>query len=207
MPSPSGTDSALLETVFVVGDAPAGEEPRYILPTLTFPDWDEMAVHVGMPYLLSALVTSLQPEVVVEAGTYKGHGALAIAHTLHTIKRGHLYTADPIDQGVAGLLERSGFTGSATYIHDTYERMLSDRFKLNSIDLAFIDASGHAADGTMRMRHLLMTMDRLRMGGVIVMDDIGAVDWPFVNVIRTLSQLYLPGMRGVAIYQKRTDLT
>lgn len=196
-----------MRAVELLNPSSSEPEPRYILPTLSFPKWDDMALHVGMPYLLSGLIAALQPKVVVEAGTYRGHGTLAIAHTLHTIRNGHLWTADPFDHGVADLLQQAGLAERATYVKDSYENLLGKQFQSRNIDFAFIDASGSTEDGVMRMRHLLMTLDRLAMGGVIVMDDIAATDWPFVNVIRSLSQLYFPGMRGVAIYQKRTELT
>jgi predicted O-methyltransferase YrrM len=162
-----------------------------------------MAMEQGMSALLGTLVSVLQPKLVVEAGTYRGHGALSIAYTLRDIKYGHLHTADPIDQGFGALIAKHALEPYVTFHQATYEAMLEMVDGEGPIDLAFIDASGKASDGVMRMRHLLLTYDRLAVGGVIVMDDIAATDWPYVNVIRSMSQMYFPSMRGVALFQKR----
>ena len=133
--------------------APPIKPPTYVLPDYAYPAWDRMAIDQGVPYLLGALVSALQPRIVVEAGTYKGHAALSIASTLKAIKRGHLHTADPIEQNVTALFQKNDLTEYATYHLATYEDMLERVAPYGGVDLAFVDASGSPEDRTMRMRH------------------------------------------------------
>lgn len=184
--------------------APPAIAPRYVIPNLAFPDWDNTALHTGMPCLLTALISCLQPRVVVEAGTYKGHGAIAMASVLRDIKCGHLWTADPVDHTVTKLLREASLDAYATYHMGDFEEMLENLIpKGDVIDLAFIDASGSSQDAFMRVRHFLRAMDRLAPHGIVVMDDIAATDWPMVNVLRGMAHIYFPGLRGIALFQKR----
>jgi len=86
----------------------------------------------------------------------------------------------------------------------TFEAMLDTLVPKGSVDLAFIDASGPPQDAYMRARHAMMALDHLAEGGIVMMDDMAATDWPLVNVLRGLSNLYIPTMRGQAIFQKRS---
>ena len=82
--------------------------------TLTLPPFDDMATDVETLSLLSALVCYERPTVAVEAGTYRGHGALYMAAALKGGDiPGHVWTADPIDCGFSAFLSTHDLSAAA----------------------------------------------------------------------------------------------
>src|SRR5882672_3625935 len=62
---------------------------------------DEMTSDPRTLNLLSTLVGFLEPEVIVEVGTYRGWGTATLAETLHVYGLpGHIWSCDPVDHGV-----------------------------------------------------------------------------------------------------------
>lgn len=148
--------------------------------------------------LLCMWVAFLEPKVMVEAGTYRGHTALAIGEIIRKLKiPGVLYTADPVDEGVAELALGAGLQNHIRYFWGSYDEMLKQIKE--PIDMAYIDASAKD-DPTMRLRHVEQTLPRMRKGGLLFVDD-AAGHTNGMGKIRKQADLYLPMRRGLAIYQ------
>lgn len=133
----------------------------------------------------------LDAKVIVEAGTYKGvfAGSLARAFPEATV-----YTCDPEDYGVT-------FPANVRYFKGRFEDMLKEI--PGGIDLAFIDASNPKTAECPRLQYMVLALTRLRAGGIVAVDDTAAVDWPYVNTIRSMGHLVFPGHHGLTVIQKR----
>lgn len=164
---------------------------------------DEMASDSASVDLACMLAAFIKPKVVVEAGTYIGHMALALANIVRQVEpAGKVYTADVQDQGLAQRLEGEG-QFLAPYIHfhlGDFLDMLKDVPGL--IDLAYIDASS-AEDPHLRMKHFWAVENRMREGGLILVDDTESKDWPDAKKFRDLSDIHLTQARGLSIFQRK----
>lgn len=151
--------------------------------------------------LICMLVSFTKPTIIVESGTYKAHTALAMASILRQIKqRCTIYTADPLEQGLTGILEESDWLNEyVRYYKGDYEAMLNEVD--GSPNLAYIDG-GDRKDVHMRLRHTQATYERLAPGGIMLVDDTGATDWGDAGILRSMANVYLPQNRGLAIIQK-----
>lgn len=146
-----------------------------------------------------------QPTVIVEAGTYRGHTAIAMADACRRLGKGHVTTFDPYDHGVQKFIDLNGLEDYCTYVHGPYEIP-------NEVDFAFIDASARDETGMMnaslRWIHFSETMKRLRPMGMICAHDTlhPAEPWydneggASMHRIRDASTLNLDFMRGLSIY-------
>lgn len=76
----------------------ASLKPPFPNPDCRHPDRysspDNIATEHQVTALVAAFVTALQPDYVVETGTYQGHTAQAIAEALQANGRGHLDTIE-----------------------------------------------------------------------------------------------------------------
>ena len=151
--------------------------------------------------LVCMFATFLNPQVVVEAGTYRGRMTTALANVLRAIGgTGVIYTADPTDHvsAMLALPELAPITPYIRYHQGDYLEMLGTI--PGDIDLAYIDAS-HTDNSHMRWEHAMATFLRLRYGGLILVDDT-AGEWEDAAKFRDLANIYLPGHRGLTIIQK-----
>jgi predicted O-methyltransferase YrrM len=177
----------------------------------TLPTWhsvfngtDEMASHPASVDLVAMLVHFIQPETVVEAGTYKGHLTLAIAQILHTNNRGIIWSADLHDGDVGKWL-----ASDANYLTSRVRLYLGDYLDMlkevpGDIDLAYIDASD-PNDSRLRLTHAERTFDRLRPGGLLLADDTESKDWKEAQMFRDwakCSGIHLTQHRGLTLIQK-----
>lgn len=161
---------------------------------------DPMASDLATIDFACMLAAFLAPAVIVEAGTYRGHMALAIANTL--IQMGHaakIYTADPADFGVGKFIVGRKFSHMIEYHNSDYLDMLPK--VPGQIDLAFIDAS-HTDNSHMRLQHTTATFERLAPGGLILIDDIAATDWEDAKLLRESANIYFKPHRGLGLLQK-----
>lgn len=160
------------------------------------PPLDTEAVDSKSLTLLLALVLHEAPKVIVEAGTYQGHFALHAAATCKAYSiQGMVWTADPVDHGVAQRIIDAGLGGRVFYNQMSYSDMLA--IVPAPVDFAFIDASEMGGDPHIRLRHLVETLPLMRPGGLIVMDDTKA-DWTGADIGRRMG-IALSGGRGLAL--------
>ena len=140
---------------------------------MTLPPWDTEASAPEQVELLCALVRCQKPEILVEAGTYKGHAAYHIGKVLEELDRGRLFTADPVPNGQLATLKG---LRRVTFYGGGFLEMLGS---LPHVDFAYIDASDHSkANGaSLRWRHFEAVRAKLRPGGIICVDDTAADDW------------------------------
>lgn len=154
--------------------------------------------------LLAALVRCAKPRIVVEAGTYRGHGAIYIARALaENGPTGHLWTADPHDFGQATTL--AGYP-NVSYCREDFLTMLA---RLDSVDFAYIDASDfgpNGRDASLRVKHFEAVLPKMSPGGLVLVDDTAADDWndgeDGKSVLRIRERCTNFGfLRGLSIYQ------
>lgn len=159
---------------------------------------DTTATDLESLTVLWTLVQYLQPEIVVEAGTYKGHFAIPIARMLAV--RGHVYTADPVRVDLPDL-------PNLTYVQDDFDVMLAQRPDIKGrVDFAFIDSGPPVptAEVNVRYRHWTTCKDWLRPGGIMACHDTNtASQWGRGLDIVGEGHLRLIGGRGLVLWQKR----
>ena len=163
---------------------------------------DEMASTPATVDLVAMLVRYTEPRVVVEAGTYRGHLALAVANILRQTSHGVIHTADPIDNFSPTLAQTTELQPYIRYHHGDFATML-DGIE-GPIDLAYIDASD-ARDSRLRLTHAERVFDRLRPGGLLVTDDTASEDWQEAGTFRDWAKctgIHLSQHRGLTIIQK-----
>lgn len=171
---------------------------------MSLPEWDGHATDRETLEVIAALIRLTKPGVVVEAGTYRGHGALYMAIALKKNGLGHLVTCDVVDHGAMGLLEAYD---NAEFWHGDYVDLLR-KDSTPPIDFAFVDASGDGPAGAgLRWVHFRETLGRLTPGGIICVHDTATDDWDdgeggaSVRRIRETCDLTLMCGRGLSIYQ------
>lgn len=99
---------------------------------------DGMATEVEVLELVAAFVRALQPEVVVETGTHRGFGALAIGQALQANGHGRLYTTE-IDEAL-----HAEATERTTGLPVTCLLMPAEDFEPPApIDFAWFDSETH----------------------------------------------------------------
>jgi predicted O-methyltransferase YrrM len=167
---------------------------------MKFPSWDATATDAETLEVLAALIRLQKPSVVVEAGTYRGHGALYMAAALEANGRGILWTADPVDHGQGEALE------GVRNVHVCRYDFLDLLAWLSVVDFAFIDASGPGPDGAaLRWLHFEAVRANMNPGGMICVHDTAADDWSdgeggrSVLRIREACQLNLTSGRGLSV--------
>lgn len=147
--------------------------------------------------LIAAFVTALQPDTVVETGSYRGQTSRAIGLALQENGQGHLHTVEIDGNNV--VLARMNTRGLPVTVHHA---SVYDWTPPNNIEFAFLDDHpDHRYDTFMHLwPHLLpnATVGFHDTGGawVNVKPDIQRL----VNEGR-ISVVYLPTPRGVAFAQ------
>jgi predicted O-methyltransferase YrrM len=166
---------------------------------------DEVASDPASLDLICMLVNFLKPKVVVEAGTYRGHMAAAVANILRQQDPdARIYTADPMDTGFRKALEEDLLPIAPWVVFHAGDYLEMLRRVTVPIDLAFIDASS-IEDPHLRWTHAMATMVRMRPGGLILVDDTEG-DWEDAKAFQGLARtggIHLPQHRGLTILQRR----
>jgi predicted O-methyltransferase YrrM len=172
-------------------------------PEIVLPPLSTTASASSTIALLQALVLVLNPEVVVEAGTYQGHSALTMAWCMHRHGfRGHIWTTDPVDHDMTATLAKNPW--AAPYLTYVQRGFADFMFKFPyRVDLGYADASG--PDSMLRRDTLDLMMRHLSVGGVCVADDMASFekDWPGVEDARARADIYIPRDRGICLYQRK----
>lgn len=165
------------------------------------PEWDDEASDRRTVMCLTSMILLLDPKVIVEAGTYRGHFCLFTAEMMRLNGlTGHIWTTDIADLDVTSRLKLNGLDDRVTVSTEGYDAFL-DTFT-EPIDFAYIDAS-FRGDPAMRVRHVQRTFDHLAPGGLIAIDDTAAAkgDWLGVEFLRHAARLHLTGARGLSFFQ------
>jgi predicted O-methyltransferase YrrM len=148
--------------------------------------------------LLWNLVRLHEPKVIVEAGTYQGHGALACAAALAADSLdGHVWTCDINVSTVMDSAKQLGLDSYVTFFRGDFPEMLATITP--QVDFAYLDA-GPDNDG-LRWRHFQAVRPRLAEGALVVCDDV-AGQWLGAADFRALGT-YFPKHRGLALWQRR----
>ena len=146
---------------------------------------------------LWALVRFFEPAVIVEAGTFQGHGALSCAFALRTAHlSGHIWTCDIAPSPVMAHAHTLGLADYITFVQGDLTDLLPQ--VPHPIDLAYLDA-GPDTTG-LRWRHFQALQGHMADFGVIATDDVDG-DWGGVEHFR--EQFYLRKNRGLALWQHR----
>ena len=160
---------------------------------IKLPEWDAEGTDQETIYFLASLLNFEQPEVVVEAGTYRGHFAIMAATVLPNSR---VFTSDPVDWGLPQM-------GNLFYFQTDFEEMLSG-LKPRSVDFAFIDSGcppGQTLDKSVRWRHYQAVKPYMAKDGIIAVHDMNATDWYNAGKILADSDLYLQAGRGLTLEQ------
>ncbi len=154
--------------------------------------------------LLCMFVAFLRPKVVVEAGTYRGRSALAIANILRLNEQGVLYTADPVNRVAESLAhpDLATILPHIRYHEGDFLEMLATITE--PVDLAYLDAS-HKDNPHMRRDHCEALASKLSPGALVFVDDTEG-DWEDARLFRLQGRhegLHLPQHRGLTIIQRK----
>lgn len=168
---------------------------------MTLPPWDLEASAPEQIELLCALIRCQKPEILVEAGTYRGHAAWHIGKVLESSNFGRLHTCDPYPNGQFETLRECS---RVTFHPKDFLKVLEG---IPYVDFAYIDASDHSKpDGaSLRWRHFEAVRAKLRPGGVICVDDTAADDWSDGEGGRSVLRIRekcvnFTFLRGISIY-------
>lgn len=154
------------------------------------PTIDEMTSDPRTLDLLANLLCFTNPQVIVEVGTYRGWGTATLAETLRVYElSGHIWSCDPIDHGVAQMLENAGLSEKVTLIHGPFEGLLQELS--TPMDFCYID-------GADRLPYTKLALQHMNVGGIIAVDDV-AQDWKGAKTLRRMANLYLPQHRGLVL--------
>lgn len=171
---------------------------------MILPPFDGHATDVETLEVLFALIRLQKPEIVLEAGTYRGHGAIFMASACMKNGTGHVHTADPFPKEAHAAIGQAGLGGWASYYPVDFLALLEG---FERVDFAFIDASGPGSDGAkLRWQHFEATRAKVSPGGVICVHDTAADDWSdgengrSVDRIRAACQLNLTTGRGLSVF-------
>jgi caffeoyl-CoA O-methyltransferase len=162
---------------------------------------DTTASHPEVWGFLSQMVNATGARVIVEAGTYRGHGCFAMAEALLcTGQEGHIWSADIVDHHVDDALRVVGLSEYVSLAIGKFDEMVEEQIA-EPIDLAFVDASD-PNNSMLRVDYVDFLYPRMRKGGLIVVDDCGDVEgWPSAQILRDTCNLYLPLGRGTCVFQ------
>lgn len=123
--------------------------------------------------LIYALVRNLQPEHVIEIGTYRGSTSQAICRALHANGSGFLHTVDPNDGGaIVKLIRRWPYDlrrRLCYYPTSSMEFFTIAAYHSVTADLVFVDGNH---DYEYALFDVLSAARLLRPGGFIVIDNI-----------------------------------
>lgn len=174
---------------------------------MSLPPYDLTATEPAQCELLASFIKCARPKIVVEAGTYLGHGAVWMGKALRWNGIGHLWTADPYDTCQAGLIADEKLDEWVTYCATDYLEMIEG---MPPIDMAYIDASGPGHDASLRLIHLEATIPKLSDGGMIFVDDTkkdfqawkDGEGGASRDRVRDLCSVNFEWLRGLSLYTK-----
>lgn len=150
-------------------------------------------------HLLTALVYVTKPDVVVETGTYNGHGSKALSAGLEASEKGHLWSVEN-DPALTVQLEDVELPRTTWVAADSLE-WCSGPDCPDPIDFAFVDCAPNPADRIKVFEALWP-----KVTGLICTHDV--FFYRFQDFLDPLSEefgepnLYLPALNGIAIWDR-----
>jgi len=164
---------------------------------------DSQTTEVEVLDFLKTLVTTVKPKLVVETGTFLGHGTLRLAEGLKENGFGKVITIE-FDAAIrARAVERFAASGLAAWIESRLESSLETNIE-GTIDLLYSDS--HMANREAEIRRWLPQLDPR---GLLVIHDASS----HFKVVREavlrleeeglISAVLLSTPRGVAVAQRR----
>lgn len=164
---------------------------------------DSQTTEVEVLDFLKTLVTTMKPTLVVETGTFLGHGTVKLAEGVKENGFGKVITIETDAAIRARAVERFAASGLAAWIESRLESSLETHIE-GSIDLLYSDS--HMANREAEIRRLLPQLDPR---GLLVIHDASS-HFKIVReaVLRLeeeglISAVLLSTPRGVAIAQRR----
>lgn len=184
-------------------------QPEYSRPTPECPQpelWsmlDSQTTEVEVLEFLKTLVTTIKPKLVVETGTFLGHGTMKLAEGIKENGFGKVITVE-FDPAIrARAEERFHDSGLAPWIESRLESSLETNIE-GTIDLLYSDS--HLANREAEIRRLL---PRLNPRGLLVIHDASS----HFRIVREaalrleaeglISAVMLSTPRGVVVAQRR----
>jgi predicted O-methyltransferase YrrM len=176
---------------------------------------DMAGLDEGSAALLKGMVMALQPDVVLETGTHKGRSTQAIASALVFNNRGHLWTVDMEDFGVAESgalspheLERTTLNIGTTpgALEDMLQSEANPKGMPAPIEFAYLDGD-HTYEGV--RAELEFVHAHSKKGCTVMLDN--TLDGAWVDVEKAVSEwvknepyqfVNLPTMTGMAILRR-----
>lgn len=165
--------------------------------------FDSQTTEVEVLDFLKTLVTTVKPKLIVETGTFLGHGTVKLAEGARENGFGRVITIEFDPDIRKRALERFASSGLSAWIESRLESSL-DTLIDGTIDLLYSDS--HLANREAEIRRLL---PQLNSGGLLVIHDASS----HFRVVREaalrmeaeglISTVLLPTPRGVVIAQRR----
>jgi len=140
-----------------------------VLEGLQLPDQGDRGSRPEKLALLYALVRAQCPKLIIETGTYRGASAVVMAAACRDNAYGGLITTDPSRHGQEGLLADNDLDGWAIVLHAEGEQLMRAN---HGFDFAFIDCAWNTRYPTFEL-----AVERVRPGGMIVVDDVLHPNW------------------------------
>lgn len=184
-------------------------QPEYTAPSRECPHpelWrmlDSQTTEVEVLEFLKALVTTTKPSLVVETGTFLGHGTMKLAEGLKENGFGKVITIE-FDPAIrARALENFAASGLAPWIESRLESSLDTQIE-GTIDLLYSDS--HLANREAEIRRLLPQLDP--QGLLIIHDASSQFQIVREAALRLeaeglISAVLLSTPRGVVVAQRR----
>jgi predicted O-methyltransferase YrrM len=164
---------------------------------------DSQTTEVEVLDFLKTLVTTVKPKLVVETGTFLGHGTIKLAEGLKENGFGKVITIESDGAIRARAAERFAACGLTAWIESRLESSLETKIE-GTIDLLYSDS--HMANREAEIRRLLPQLDPR---GLLVIHDASS-HFKIVReaVLRLeeeglISAVLLSTPRGVAVAQRR----
>jgi predicted O-methyltransferase YrrM len=192
-----------------VGHRAQFAQPEYAPATPECPQpelWrmlDSQTTELEVLEFLKALVTTIKPKLILETGTFLGHGTVKLAEGIRENGFGKVITieTDPVIRATA--MQRFEDLGLTQWIESRLESSLETRVE-GRIDLFYSDS--HLANREAEIRRLLPQLDP---HGLLVIHDASS----HFKVVREaalrleqeglISMVMLPTPRGVVVAQRR----
>jgi prolipoprotein diacylglyceryl transferase len=184
-------------------------QPEYHRPTPECPHperwhmYDSMTAEIEVLDFLTALVTTVKPELVVETGTFSGLSTLRIAEGLKANGFGRVITCEYDVKVFAAATQRFDSSGLGHWIDARNESSLDLKIE-GQIDLLFCDS-----DVPVREQEVRKFLPQMNPFGLILMHDASSS----MKTVREgslrmeaeglISVLLLPTPRGLVVAQKR----
>jgi predicted O-methyltransferase YrrM len=159
---------------------------------------------------LGQLIRFIQPQIIVEAGTYRGNFAVIAASILRQEHiNGEVYTADPLDHGAVKCIEENDLDTYIHFIQDDFEQIAVEfPHVVGKVGFAFIDSGPPFAAGdenfeiAVRWRHYEAVKGWMAPSGIIAVDDTLQTDWFNSSKISAEAGLNLRAGKGLSLWQK-----